>query len=352
MQSPLGDSSAQIRRATARRRESPPGGRPSPRAPKRDDAGLLNALERGYRVVCTALLFASFGIGAVLLAGLVLPIVAALGRDDPARRALRAQRLIQGAFRLFIAMGTVSRVWRVRITGAEGLARPGALVVANHPTLIDVVILIAHMPQADCVVKREAWSNPFLRGIVRAADYIPNDGGEKLVDACSARLRAGRSVLLFPEGSRSPEVGLGTFKRGAARVALASARPLTPVVISCVPPTLKKGQPWYALPNRQFEYRLSVGTPMDAAALADSEGRHEGPPASTPPASPGRASSGLASSGLASSGLAARRATAALRSWFEERLRADGGAGEPAGAAGVDEPGECGKVGDDSAFGG
>jgi 1-acyl-sn-glycerol-3-phosphate acyltransferase len=287
--------------------------------------GLPRTLERVYRILCSGLLFLSFGVGAVMLAGLVLPVVAAVGRDDSGRRALRAQRMIQRSFRLFIWMGMVSAVWRVRSDGAERLRQPGSLVVANHPTLIDVVILVAHMPQADCVVKREAWSNPFLRGIVRAAGYIPNDGGEALVEACSERLRAGRSVLLFPEGSRSPPVGLGPFKRGAARVALASGCPVTPVVISCVPPALKKGQPWYALPNRRFEYRLSVGAPMEAAALVGA----------APETSPTTSTLASATTSATTSGLAARRATAALRAWFRKRLT-EAAIGGP-GASGAEE---------------
>ena len=43
---------------------------------------------------------------------------------------------------------------------------PGQIIVANHPSLLDVVFLVAQLPQADCIVKREAWSNPYLGGAV------------------------------------------------------------------------------------------------------------------------------------------------------------------------------------------
>lgn len=228
----------------------------------------VKRLERGLRVVGTAFLFASFGIGAVVLGGVVIPLVVTFlprGLEPD----LRAQRMIQRAFAFYMRMGSYLGLLGLAESGAERLRTRGALVVANHPSLLDVVYLISRMPQADCVVKREAWRNPLLRMIVHVAGYIPNDTGEDAIRACVERLRAGRSVVLFPEGTRSPERGLGRFKRGAAYAALESGCPILPVVIHLEPPALKKGQPWYRLPNRRLEYSLTVGEPFYARDLVD-----------------------------------------------------------------------------------
>lgn len=204
--------------------------------------------------------FAAFGAGALLVALVAFPILRFLpsSRGDSERKR-RAQRVVHLTFRLFVwfmeALGLI-RVTRLGTARLGSLA--AALVVANHPTLIDVVLLIACMPQADCVVKRRAWSNVFLRGVVEGAGYIPNDEGPHLIDACVQRLRAGRSVLLFPEGTRSPEGGLGRFRRGAARIALESGCDLVPVVITCNPPTLMKGQKWYHVPDHTAHLVLAV----------------------------------------------------------------------------------------------
>jgi len=124
------------------------------------------------------------------------------------------------------------------------------------------VILVAVMPQADCIVKEENFVNPFMRGMLKATGYMPNLGGPALVDTCVARLRAGRSLLLFPEGTRSPKSGLGTFCRGAARIALVTGQDLLPVLITCDPPTLMKGQAWYDVPDRPFELHVRVAEPL------------------------------------------------------------------------------------------
>ena len=71
-----------------------------------------------------------------------------------------------------------------------------------------------------------------------------------MIRACLRHLEAGRSVVIFPEGTRSPAGGLGAFHAGAAFVALRSGRDLVPVLLSCEPSTLTKGRSWYDVPGR------------------------------------------------------------------------------------------------------
>jgi 1-acyl-sn-glycerol-3-phosphate acyltransferase len=257
---------------------------------------LARRLARLSRAARTGVAFATFGLAGILFALFVAPVLRWLP-GSPRERDFRGQRLVHRWFRFFDRFMQGLGLHRVRIEGAERLRAPGQLVVANHPTLIDVVLLVAQLPQCDCVVKRAAWSNPFMRWVVQAAGYVPNDLGEGLIEACAERLAAGRTLLLFPEGTRSPERGLGPFQRGAAHVALRAGRPLLPVFIHCDPPTLMRGQPWYDVPDRRFEYRIEVGDPIEPER--DQEG--------------GR-------------GAAARRLTAALRDFYEERLAAVGAA--------------------------
>lgn len=213
-----------------------------------------------------ATMFAVFGLGALALVAVVLP--AARLADWRTPGDLTAQRWIQRAFRGFAWLGEALGLWAVELHGAERLARGPAIVVSNHPTLIDVVLLIAHLPQADCIVKAAAWRNPFLRGIVSLAGYVPNDEGAELVAECARRLRAGRTLVMFPEGSRSTAAGLRPFKRGAAHIALASGAAWRPVRIECRPRILGKDQPWWAIPGERVRYTLRVGADLSARELA------------------------------------------------------------------------------------
>ena len=144
-----------------------------------------------------------------------------------------------------------------RVDGAERLREPGRLIVANHPTLLDVVLLVSQMPEVDCIVKRGLWRNPFLRWPVSWAGYLPNIEGEALIEECSATLRRGHSLLVFPEGSRTVPGKPMRMQRGAAHIALAADSEILPVTIACDPPTLFKGNPWYRVPARRFHMQVS-----------------------------------------------------------------------------------------------
>jgi len=73
------------------------------------------------------------------------------------------------------------------------------MIVANHPSLIDVVFLIGLMRQTNCVVKQSLFQNPFTRGPVRDAGYISNDGSADMLDAAADALREGQTLIIFPE---------------------------------------------------------------------------------------------------------------------------------------------------------
>lgn len=214
---------------------------------------------RGFRALRTGLALATFGIGALIVAGIGFPLLRLLG-GGPEMRDRRAQHLVHLSFRLFVWYMTALGLIRVSYEGIDRLrGESPALVIANHPTLIDVVLIIAAMPQADCVVKRAAWQNRFLRGIVAGTGYISNSDGAAFVASCVERLRRGRWLLVFPEGTRSPRGGLGAFRRGVAHVAFGSGCDIVPVVVTCDPPTLMKDQRWYAVPDRRVELTVRVG---------------------------------------------------------------------------------------------
>jgi 1-acyl-sn-glycerol-3-phosphate acyltransferase len=246
-----------------------------------------------WRVLRTGLAFVSFGVGAIVVAALV-PLVA---RGTRAQRELRTQRIVHRAFALFTLWMRVLGLMRLSWIDADRLRGTGArLFVANHPTLIDVTLLLARLPQADCIVKSAARRNPLMRRIVTSAGYLANDEGDALVDACARRLAEGRSIVLFPEGTRSPREGLRRFQRGAAHIALKSGCPIVPIVITCRPRTLLKGQPWHDVPDRRAEWVLRVADPIDPA-------RYLGPETAMP--------------------VAARRLTADLEARYEHWLGAD-----------------------------
>jgi 1-acyl-sn-glycerol-3-phosphate acyltransferase len=216
------------------------------------------------QVARTAIAFAVFGLMAPVLGLVAYPLVKLRSRDA-LDRELRMQRTAHRAARHFMALLEALEVVRLQERGAERLAGPGPrLVVANHPTLIDVLALLAFMPQADLVVSVERAGNPLLHHLIRACGYLRNDAGPAVVSECADRIRAGRSLIVFPEGTRSPRGGLRRLQRGAAHIALRVPCDLLPVVIRSDPPAFGRDQAWYDLPDRAIRMALVVGEPIAA----------------------------------------------------------------------------------------
>ncbi|MBP0597863.1 1-acyl-sn-glycerol-3-phosphate acyltransferase [Herbaspirillum sp. LeCh32-8] len=233
-------------------------------------------LNRGWRVAGTGFSFAMFGLGGLMLRLIVFPLLDLAVRDRR-RRVLLARQVIRLAFRSFVEMMRALGVIRYEISGLERLRRRGLLILANHPTLIDTVLLMAFVQHADCIVKNALWRNPFTRGPIRAAGYISNEQGPDLIDDCIDSIRGGGNLIIFPEGTRTPIDGNMTFKRGAANVAVRGECPITPVYIRCTPLTLSKGEKWWDVPDTIPLFSVQIGQDIhidhaigaDAPACAD-----------------------------------------------------------------------------------
>ncbi|MFA9440365.1 lysophospholipid acyltransferase family protein [Uliginosibacterium sp. sgz301328] len=225
-------------------------------------------LFRCWRVLATGICFASFGLGGLLLWLVVFPILNLVVRNR-ARRARIARDIIRLTWRMFIGQMHVLGIYTYEFIGEEKLRRNGQLILANHPSLIDVVFLVSHVRNADCVVKGPLARNPFTRGPVRAADFICNDSGEGLIDDCIASLRRGHNLIIFPEGTRTRPGEPMQLQRGAANIAVRGRRTMTPIVIQCDQPMLFKGQKWWRVPRRRPHYVFRVEDDIAVEDITD-----------------------------------------------------------------------------------
>jgi 1-acyl-sn-glycerol-3-phosphate acyltransferase len=211
-----------------------------------------------WRLLATGASFLLFGLGGLSLRLVVLPLLGLLPGDALARRR-RARTAISKAFYLHVQFMYRSGVLEYEFQGADRLGRPGQMVIANHPSLIDVVFLIAHIRDANCVVKQSLWRNPCTRGPVCRAQYISNNGSPEMLEQAADALRDGQTLIVFPEGTRTTPNQAPVFHRGAAAIALRGARVITPVFITVEPTTLTKAEPWYRIPERRVRVTLRAG---------------------------------------------------------------------------------------------
>jgi 1-acyl-sn-glycerol-3-phosphate acyltransferase len=128
---------------------------------------------------------------------------------------------------------------RVKIHGLEHATEHDPCVfIANHQSIVDVwVMLTVVPPNTRFVAKRELFRIPLFGWALAATGCIAIDRANRAMAIRSLRLageriRAGRSVVLFPEGSRSRDGRLAPFKKGAFHLALQAGVPLVPVAIT------------------------------------------------------------------------------------------------------------------------
>ena len=223
---------------------------------------LLDSLPgRYWRALGPGFVFIMFGLGAVLISISVFPLIRVCSRNAAVAR-WRIQHGMQLSFRGYVELMRGLGLISVEVQHMERLWVQGRLIIANHPSLIDIVLLGSLMPRVDCIVKQGLWRNPFLRWPVAWASYIPNGTGEQLVRDCAATLRAGNSLLVFPEGTRSVPGRPMHMQRGAAHIALHAGVDILPVTIELTEPHLTKGYPWYRVPRRRPHYCIKVGEPL------------------------------------------------------------------------------------------
>ncbi|WP_416190533.1 lysophospholipid acyltransferase family protein [Neisseria sp. CCUG17229] len=218
----------------------------------------MQRLDYYRRLIATLFGFILFGIGGVATKLLLLPYTLKSTQGDLPRQ-LAARRLVAGIWRFFVGYLVWSGILSVRFNGIEKLGRPGQLVLANHPSLLDVVLLISHAPELNCIVKKDLQNNPSMSSQIRATGYIPNEESEAMLDTVAEVFQSGQSLLIFPEGTRTGWDGQVKMHRGAVSLGLRSAEVITPVCIKMTPPNFKKGQPWYQIPPQKIHYEITVG---------------------------------------------------------------------------------------------
>ena len=228
----------------------------------------MKALNYVWRVFATGVSFAAFGIGGVLLSLTLFPLARLL---SPNRQAARKniQTIMHLSWRCFIGFMKLTGILSWELRGGERLQQRGCLIIANHPSLLDVVFMISFMPEVDCIVKPAIFRNAFMRWPALWAGYIPNGEPEQLIEDCARTLREGNSLLMFPEGTRTRPGQPVSMRRGAAQIALAADADILPVTITVVPTTLTKGEPWYHIPPRRFHVSVSVGEPVPCARFLE-----------------------------------------------------------------------------------
>lgn len=214
-------------------------------------------IRRAYLVGAYYASWALFGAVGVLLNVVSLPLLLLPRRETG---GARMRRVIRGLFEFWVRWQHATGVVRIDWRGFERTLAPGAVFIANHPTLVDATFLLARLPDTICIFKPALLRNPAIGPAAILGGYVGGVPGVDLVREVAAKIAEGQSLLVFPEGTRTePGRVLNPLKPGFALIASRAKAPVQLVRITATLGLSQKGCPWWrpptVLPGR-FEFTL------------------------------------------------------------------------------------------------
>ena len=179
----------------------------------------------------------------------------------PRRLSVRiGQYMIMQGFRTLLGLMQAMGLARFDLSELDALRdETGIVVVANHPTLIDVLLVTGRLAHVTCITKASLWDNPALGAGARLAGYIRNDTAHRLVAVAADAVRRGGQLLIFPEGTRTVSSEPGPFRAGFALIAQRAGAPVQTVLLHASPPYLRKGWGFFKRPDFPIIYRARLG---------------------------------------------------------------------------------------------
>jgi 1-acyl-sn-glycerol-3-phosphate acyltransferase len=163
-------------------------------------------------------------------------------------------------YRTFWRLASLVGMLRMHSQALDALRdERGLIVVANHPSLLDALMLVARLPRSACVMKAELMRNVFLGAGARLARYIRNDSPRGMIRVAVNDLRQGGQLVLFPEGTRTTRRPINPFRPGVTLIAKLADAPIQTVFIDTDSPYLGKGWPLWRLPPIPIVFTVRLG---------------------------------------------------------------------------------------------
>lgn len=223
-------------------------------------------LLRIYHYAANLVSWVLFAVVGIALNLVCMPLLVG-GRRD--RRGAAVRATIRWLFAAWCKWLHATRLIYVDFEGftPDALAGP-AVYVANHPGLLDATFILSQLPDAICIFKPAIIRNPALGPAAIMAGYACGSNGVDLIRDVAARLGAGRSLLIFPEGTRTaPDVSLNPLKPGFAVIAARAHVPVRLILIRAPRDLVPKGWCWWRAPS--FPSRVTITLFDEVRARAD-----------------------------------------------------------------------------------
>jgi 1-acyl-sn-glycerol-3-phosphate acyltransferase len=151
-------------------------------------------------------------------------------------------------------------VFDIQFPDAEAFSQiRGCIIAANHPTVVDAILLMSSNPHTVCIMRASLAKNRSLGGVARLAGYVTNDCGPALIHQGVQKIQNKENLLIFPEGTRTTDQAVNPFKNGFALIASRSGAPIQTVFIEREAGYLGKGVSFFSSTPLPIRFRLHLG---------------------------------------------------------------------------------------------
>ena len=224
----------------------------------------MRSVRRTFQVVLFYVLLLHLGAMSLTWNMVCMLLYPFLTRDQG---VVVGRAAISSVYRGFWACAQWLRLMRIDYKALDVLDKDAGLIIAaNHPSMLDAMLVVARVPRGICIMRSSLMRNPFLGAGARLARYIRNDPPRGMIRSCVANLKAGGQLVLFPEGTRTVHPPINPFRPGITLIAQMAHVPIQTVLIEAQSPYLGKGWPIWRTPQFPVVIRVRLGRRFEAGS--------------------------------------------------------------------------------------
>ncbi|MBQ9245135.1 1-acyl-sn-glycerol-3-phosphate acyltransferase [bacterium] len=197
-------------------------------------------------------------MGSLILGSIAFPIIH-LTKRNKEERLFSYSKLVYRSWNIFVKLISYMKIIKVNIEDIEKLKNiQNSVIVATHPSYIDVLILIALIPKTTCFAAERLTRNIFMKNIVGAMFLTAAQPLDKLLDDAKYMLDIGFNVLIFPMGKRHHRNEFPKIRKGAAQIALNADKNVVPIKLYTDINFLQENEPIYHAGNKIVIYDIKI----------------------------------------------------------------------------------------------
>ncbi|MDX2111530.1 MAG: lysophospholipid acyltransferase family protein [Verrucomicrobiota bacterium] len=223
--------------------------------------------------ICYYLSLLFFALGVI-----VLNLGAVLFQLIPRTTRTRqyGQMLFRKWLQLYLATLRYMGVFSVRWVGLDTLmALPPCVIIANHPSMLDALILLAYLPKTVCFFKDRLAQRMLPAFSARILGFISNASGIDGIKMGSQAIREGYRILIFPEGTRTPVGGVDALKSAYAFIAMQTGAPVAILTIDVNSYAMGKTHNLWIPPPLPIDFTITFRLSMSLESDKNLRSLHE-----------------------------------------------------------------------------